>query len=71
MRIDTGAREMTLAEVVDRLPPVHSARDEYMALTAEAERLRTALAKIAGGDLAVGQQAHDYKLIARTALEGE
>lgn len=33
-----AAREMTLAEWVDRLPPIHGARAEYSALIAAAER---------------------------------
>ena len=44
---------------------------ELAALRAENVRLREALEDIAAGDVVYGQQAAEYKVIARAALRGE
>lgn len=52
-------------------PVIDQILSESAALRAENARLREALEKIAAGDGVYGQQAGEYKEIARAALRGE
>ena len=55
-------------EETSKLNAAWEAAEKLAALRAENERLRDALFKIAAGNGAYGQQASEYKEIARAAL---
>lgn len=70
-----GGRRIWKPELLDATEAAHTCEyaraDIHARLTAENERLREALQRIAAGDGVYGAQAGEYKSIARTALLAE